>query len=88
MRGQLWSASPKGILLWALTGLLTISAQISVIAATAYSPVAIVLVISSALPIVVIPVSLFVLRSAEGIRVATVVGAGVVLAGVSGILLR
>lgn len=59
-----------------------------VFAATAYSPVAIVLVISSALPIVVIPVSLLVLRSAEGIRVATVLGAAVVLAGVAGILLR
>ncbi|MGH3588390.1 MAG: EamA family transporter [Pseudonocardia sp.] len=86
--GRLRSADLPGILLWILTGLLTISAQIAVIAATAYSPVAIVLVISSSLPIVVIPVSILVLRNAEGIDVATVVGAGMVLAGVTGMLLR
>jgi len=77
-----------GVALWTLTGILTISAQVSVIAATAYIPVAVVLVISSALPIVVIPVSLLVLREAEGITSMTVLGSLLVLIGVSGILLR
>jgi drug/metabolite transporter (DMT)-like permease len=77
-----------GVALWTLAGVLTICAQVSVIAATAYSPVAVVLVISSALPIVVIPVSLLVLRQAEGISSTTVLGSLLVLIGVSGILLR
>jgi drug/metabolite transporter (DMT)-like permease len=76
-----------GVVLWTLAGALTICAQISVIAATAYSPVAVVLVISSALPIVVIPVSLLVLRQAEAISGLTVLGSLLVLIGVSGILL-
>ena len=77
-----------GVALWTLAGVLTICAQVSVIAATGYSPVAVVLVISSALPIVVIPVSLLVLRQAEDISSMTVIGSLLVLIGVSGILLR
>jgi drug/metabolite transporter (DMT)-like permease len=71
-----------------LAGVLTISAQISVIGATGYLPVAIVLVISSALPLVVVPVSLLVLRNVEELRATTLLGTGLVLAGVTGILLR
>lgn len=78
----------SGLLLWSLAGVLTISAQISVIGATGYLPVAIVLVISSALPLVVVPVSLLVLRNVEELRATTLLGTGLVLAGVTGILLR
>lgn len=78
----------RGLSLWILAGVLTISAQISVIAAMAYLPVAIVLVISSALPIIVVPVNLLVLRNVEQLRASTVAGSLLVLAGVTGILLR
>jgi drug/metabolite transporter (DMT)-like permease len=77
----------SGLALWTLAGVLTISAQVSVIAATAYIPVAVVLVISSALPIVVIPVSLLVLRRAEDVGRMTMLGSLLVLIGVAGILL-
>lgn len=78
--------SVSGLLLWTLAGGLTISAQISVIGATGYLPVAIVLVISSALPLVVVPVSLLVLHNVEELRATTLVGTGLVLVGVAGIL--
>jgi drug/metabolite transporter (DMT)-like permease len=81
------TAPVTGIWLWALAGTLTISAQISVIGATGYLPVAIVLVISSALPVVVVPVSLFVLRNVEALRASTLVGTVLVLVGVVGVLL-
>lgn len=77
-----------GLLLWALAGGLTISAQIAVIAATGYLPVAIVLAVSSALPLVVVPVSLLVLRNVEALRLAAVPGTALILVGVTGILLR
>jgi drug/metabolite transporter (DMT)-like permease len=77
-----------GVLLWTLTGVLTISAQMAVIGATGYLPVAIVLAISSSLPLVVVPVSLLVLRNAEALRATTLLGTGLVLLGVLGILLR
>lgn len=89
--GQLRRSGPvpaAGLLLWSLAGVLTISAQVSVIGATGYLPVAIVLVVSSALPLVVVPVSLLVLRNVEGLRVTTLLGTGLVLVGVAGILLR
>ena len=78
----------SGVLLWTLAGILTISAEISVIGATGYLPIAIVLVISSSLPLVVVPVSLLVLRNVEALSATTLVGTGLVLLGVSGILLR
>ena len=84
---RLRGANTRGVALWALAGVLTISAQVAVIAATAYSPVAVVLVISSALPIVVIPVSLVALGKTEDISTETVLGSLLVLMGVSGILL-
>jgi drug/metabolite transporter (DMT)-like permease len=83
------AAVPRsGVLLWTLAGVLTISAQISVIGATGYLPVAIVLVISSALPVLVVPVSLLVLRNVEALRAGTLLGTALVLAGVTGMLLR
>jgi len=88
---MVWDAArdgTRGVFLWALAGFLTISAQVSVIAAMASSPVAIVLVISSALPIVVVPVNLLVLRNVEQLRASTVVGSMLVMVGVTGILLR
>lgn len=76
----------SGVLLWILAGMLTISAQISVIGATAYLSLAVVLVTSSALPVIVVPVSL--LLRVETLCATTLLGSGMVLAGVTGILVR
>ncbi|HEV7755702.1 MAG TPA: DMT family transporter [Mycobacteriales bacterium] len=79
---------PLGIGLWLGSGALTVSAQIAMIAAMHHLPVGPVLAISSALPVVVIPVSLLLLRRTETVGWTTVLGAGAVVCGVGVLLLR
>jgi drug/metabolite transporter (DMT)-like permease len=59
----------------------------SVIAATIYIPVAIAVVISAAIPVVILPVSMLFLRRTESVTVSTAVGTLLVLAGVTGLIL-
>ena len=80
-------ADPVGRRLWVLSGVLTISAQTCLIAASQYVPVAVAVVISAAVPIVVLPVSVVFLRRTEAVGVTTAVGAVLVLAGVAGLVL-
>lgn len=80
-------ADPVGRRLWLLSGALTISAQTCLIAASLYVPVAVAVVISAALPIVVLPVSVLVLRRTEAVGWRAALGALVVLAGVAGLVL-
>lgn len=76
-----------GVWLWVLSGVITIVAQMSVIAATIYIPVAMAVVISAAIPVVILPVSVFFLRRTESVTISTAVGALLVLAGVTGLIL-
>jgi drug/metabolite transporter (DMT)-like permease len=80
-------ADPAGRWLWVLSGVLTISAQTCLIAASQYVPVAVAVVISAAVPIVVLPVSVVFLRRTEAVGVATGAGALLVLGGVAGLVL-
>ncbi len=80
-------ADPVGRRLWALSGVLTISAQTCLIAASQYVPVAVAVVVSAAVPVVVLPVSVLFLRRTEAVGVATGVGALLVLGGVAGLVL-
>jgi drug/metabolite transporter (DMT)-like permease len=80
-------ADSVGRRLWILSGFLTIAAQTCLIAATQHIPVAIAVVISAAMPIVVLPISVFFLRRTESVGPATGVGALLVLAGVAGLVL-
>jgi drug/metabolite transporter (DMT)-like permease len=80
-------ADPRGRRLWVLCGILTIGAQTCLIAASLYIPVAIAVVISSAVPAVVLPVSVFFLRRAESVGIATGMGILLILAGVAGLVL-
>jgi drug/metabolite transporter (DMT)-like permease len=80
-------ADPGGQWLWALSGVLTISAQTCLIAASLYVPVAVAVVISAAVPVVVLPVSVLFLRRTEAVGAATGVGALLVLSGVAGLVL-
>jgi drug/metabolite transporter (DMT)-like permease len=83
MRG----ADPTGRRLWLLSGALTIGAQTAQIAATQYIPVAIAVVISVAVPVVVLPVSVLFLRRSEAIGWSTTCGVLLMLAGVAGLVL-
>ncbi|RZU30844.1 DMT family transporter [Blastococcus saxobsidens] len=80
-------ADPVGRRLWLLSGVLTISAQTCLIAASLYIPVAVAVVISAALPIVVLPASVLFFRRTEMVGTGTAVGALLVLAGVVGLTL-
>lgn len=81
-------ADPLGRRLWLLSGVLTISAQTCLMAASLFIPVAVAVVISAAVPIVVLPVGVLFLKNVEALRVSTAVGAFAVLAGVAGLVLR
>ena len=80
-------ADRGGLALWGAAGTLAIGGQVAVIAATVHIPVGIAVAISSALPVLVIPVSVLLLRNTEGVTPATVAGALLILAGVSAMLL-
>ena len=79
---DLRSADRSGVWLWALAGAITIAGQVAVIAATAYIPIAVAVAISSAMPILVIPVSVLLLGNAERVTRRTVAGAALVVRGV------
>ncbi len=89
---RLWpdvrAADKVGVRLWMLSGVLTVTAQICVIASTSYIPVALAVVISSALPVIVVPVSVFLLGNRERITGQTVAGTSMVLVGVAALLLH
>lgn len=87
LAGAVRLADPTGRRMWVLSGALTIGAQTCLIAASLHIPVAIAVVISSAVPAVVLPVSFFFLRRTESVGVGTGVGILLILAGVAGLVL-
>jgi drug/metabolite transporter (DMT)-like permease len=80
-------ADRLGIVLWSVSGVLTVSAQIATIAATRYIPIAVAVVVSAALPVIVIPASVFLLKNKEAVTGRTIVGGLLILSGVAGLLL-
>jgi len=82
------SAHGAGVGLYALGGVLTISAQMCMIASMRYIPVAITTVITLCTPLVVMPVSYFALRNQERIEARTLVGAALTMAGMAIVVLR
>jgi drug/metabolite transporter (DMT)-like permease len=87
LRG-LRAAHRGGLALFALSGVLTIVAQTCVIAAMKLAPVSVVALITLCTPLIVFPVSYFVLGNDEGISARTLVGAGLTIAGVATIVLH
>ena len=84
---RLHSAPRSGVWLWGLSGVLTISAQISLIASTRSIPVAVAVVVAAAIPIVVVPASVVLFRNTEGVTGRTVAGIVLIFAGVGGLIL-
>ena len=78
----------SGILLFVATGVLTICAQVCVILAMARSPVAVVSLITLCTPVLVFPLSYFVLKNEEKINARTMIGALLIIAGIGAILAR
>ena len=82
------AAPAHGLLLWVGSGAVMICAQASLIAASAYLPVAVAVAISSATPLVVLPVSVLVLGNREQVDVRVAAGAALVAGGAIALLLR
>ncbi|MGH8891989.1 MAG: EamA family transporter [Actinomycetes bacterium] len=80
-------ADRTGVWLWSLSGVLTISAQVSLMAATRHIPIAVGVVVAAALPVIVIPVSVILMKNTEAVTGRTVAGGLLILAGVAGLLL-
>ncbi|MPY81372.1 MAG: EamA family transporter [Actinophytocola sp.] len=84
---QVQRGDRRGILLWSLSGALTVSAQICVIAATRHIEVAVAIAISSPLPVIVVPASLLLFGNQERLTWRTAAGICLILAGVGSLLL-
>lgn len=88
---KLWSnlqkADHKGMLLFMLTGVINISAQILSIFSLRYIAVSIMTLIACCVPVLVIPMSYVFLKNKEGITLRTVIGATLTLAGITIILI-
>jgi drug/metabolite transporter (DMT)-like permease len=82
------TADRRGVMLFALSGAMTITAQVCVIEGMAYVPVAVVAMVTLCTPLLVFPMSYWLLRNQERITLRTVVGGGVTLAGIAVLILR
>ncbi|MBB5786874.1 DMT family transporter [Jiangella mangrovi] len=80
-------ADRRGVAWWTLTGGLTIGGQMTVIGSAAHIDVAVAVAISSALPMIVIPVSVVVFRIREGVTAVTALGAALISGGVAWLVL-
>jgi len=82
------AADASGVRLYAFGGVLTITAQMCMVAGMRYVPVAVVTVITLCTPLVVIPASYWLLKHRERFGAATLIGAAVTMGGVLAILVR
>jgi len=85
--GALRRADPRGVHLFALTGMANICAQMMMILSLRHIPVAITTLLTSCVPLLVIPMSVVFLRGAERIDGRTVLGTALAVCGVALILL-
>jgi uncharacterized membrane protein len=82
------TAHRGGVALFGLSGVLTICAQMVVISAMKYAPVSIVALITLCTPLLVFPMSYFLLKNDEGINPRTLLGAALTLAGIGMIVVH
>jgi drug/metabolite transporter (DMT)-like permease len=85
---ELVAADRTGVRLYALGGVLTISAQMCMIASMRHIPVAVATVITLCTPLVVLPASYWLMKNQERLGAATLIGAAITMGGVAAIVLR
>ena len=83
IRSQLKRSDRVGVILFAMSGILTTSAHVTVISAMHHIPISIANLIFMSTPVIVIPLSYFVLKNKEGITIRTIVGSVMILFGIS-----
>jgi drug/metabolite transporter (DMT)-like permease len=81
-------ADRTALALYATSGVLTITAQICMIASMRYIPVAITTIITLCTPLVVMPVSYWVLKNQDAIGARTLLGAALTMGGMAIVVLR
>ncbi|WP_341902863.1 DMT family transporter [Polaromonas sp. YR568] len=91
-KSALWislrQADRRGVWLYALIGVCTISGQICTIGAMRFIPLSIATLVTLCTPLLVFPLSYFLLKSRDGVTRATVAGCGLTLVGIFIIVLR
>ncbi len=91
-KSALWAslrqADRRGVWLYTLIGVCTISGQICTIGAMRFIPLSIATLVTLCTPLLVFPLSYFLLKSREGVTRATVAGCGLTLLGIFIIVLR
>ncbi len=85
---RLRAADRRGLVLFAVSGVLTISAQACLILSLKYIPVSVAALITLCTPVLVFPMSYLVFRNTEKITRMTLLGALLTLAGVALIVAR
>jgi len=85
---SLRTANRAGLALYTACGVLTITAQTLVIASMAYIPVSITALITLCTPLLVFPLSYFLLRNEEQLSLATLAGSLVTLSGMALLILN
>ena len=83
-----FAADRTGVRLYALGGVLTICAQMFMIASMRHIPVAVATVITLCTPLVVIPASYWLMKNQERLGLATLIGAAITMGGVVAIVMR
>ena len=85
---ELFAADRAGVRLYAFGGVLTIAAQMCMIASMRHIPVAVATVITLCTPLVVLPASYWLMKNQERLGPATLIGAAITMGGVAAIVLR
>lgn len=80
-------ANPKGVKLYIVSGICTISAQIFLLSSMLYIPISIANLITLSTPILVTPLSYFLLKNVENINFRIIVGGVLVLVGINVVII-
>jgi drug/metabolite transporter (DMT)-like permease len=88
LAARLRSADRRGVLIFALMGVTTITAQMCTIASMRYIPVAIAALVTLCSPLLVFPLSYWLLKNSDAVTGRTVLGCALALLGIVMIVLR
>lgn len=82
------TANQQGMLLYVVVGVANISGQICTIASMRYIPLSVAALVTLCTPLLVIPLSVYLFKDQEAMRVTALIGAVLTLMGIALIILR
>ena len=86
--GRLRQADTMGVWLYAVMGVCTVAAQMCLIGSMRYIPVSVTAMLTLCTPVLVFPLSYWLLKDQDAITLTTLLGAALTLAGMASIVLR